>query len=129
MGKTISKFTDFSPASPLLFPHITVCFRKILFALRHMKNIKNENVTGVYAFLKVEQVSDINVIHQEQYPGNVHLSTSHTFLTLLSPGWFLTVSIYMHMPCQLVICYFLFLFVWLFLHLGCFVLFLCFSFS
>ena len=45
---------------------------------------------GVCAFPKVEQVSNINVIHQEQYPGNVHLSTSHTFLKLLSPDWFLT---------------------------------------
>ena len=66
---------------------------------------------GVCAFPKVEQVSNINVIHQEQYPGNVHLSTSHTFLKLLSPDWFLTVFRYMHRPCQLVICYFIFLFV------------------
>ena len=34
---------------------------------------------GVYAFPKVEQVSNINFTYQEQYPGNVNLSTSHTF--------------------------------------------------
>lgn len=61
---------------------------------------KNElYVMGVFVIPKVEQVSDINFIYQELYPGNVNVSISHIFLhdSFQIDFYYLW---FMHMPCQ-----------------------------